>query len=145
MTSGKDEISAPAQYGSTGRSCLLLLAVMVALLPVFAWVGHDRRGMAGVWAAIFACGVCWLSATVALWLVGMSRHREWVIHATLIGTLFRTGLPLSMGLLLQHQGGELAQGGVFGMILLYYFVALALETALSVRLISGSKGTAAKA
>lgn len=86
-----------------------------------------------------------MSATFALMLVGISRHQDWAIHATLMGTLFRTGLPLSTGLLLQHQGGELAQGGVFGMILLYYFVALALETALSVRLISGSKGTAEKA
>jgi hypothetical protein len=62
----------------------------------------------------------------------------------LLGTLFRTGLPLVVGFALHRAGGELARAGVFGMILCYYLVALLVETVLSVRVI-GSHRTVAKA
>jgi hypothetical protein len=80
----------------------------------------------------------------ALLLVGLGRSNESAVGLILLGTFFRTGFPLVAGFLLHRAGGELARGGVFGMILCYYLVALLVETLLSVRVI-GSGSTVAKA
>ena len=80
----------------------------------------------------------------ALLTTARQPEQEKAVTNILLAIFFRTGLPLGAGFLLQGAGGELAQAGVFGMILCYYLVALLVETILSVRLI-GSRGTIAEA
>ena len=58
--------------------------------------------------------------------------------------LFRFGLPLAGGLYLTRQGGSLAESGVFGMIVVFYLITLAVETPLSLALL-GADGRNSKA
>ena len=118
--------------------CVLLSVALFAPLPLFVWYGYSSSEMAGVWAAAVAAVVCWFGGVVALVLAGVTRGTPAAVHATLMGIFFRTGVPLVTGLLLQRAGGELARGGVFGMILGYYFWALIVETLLSVRLVGAA-------
>jgi hypothetical protein len=67
-----------------------------------------------------------------------------MISATLLGMLFRMGLPLVTGVVLTRAGGPLADAGLFGMIMVFYLVGLVVETTLSVRVL-GSSQTVAKA
>jgi hypothetical protein len=101
--------------------------------------------MNGLWAAVVAGGICWLGAMAALLLVGLMRGGPQVVHGTLLGMLFRMGLPLAAGLLLTVRGGPLADAGVFGMIVVYYLIGLLVETLLSVSLVGSSTGTVVKA
>jgi hypothetical protein len=49
--------------------------------------------------------------------------------------MFRMGLPLVAGLALDGAGGPLASAGVFAMVLVFYMLALAVETPLSLQLL----------
>ena len=113
---------------------------MVALVfPVFAWFGHHQHGWDGVASSGVAAGVCWLGAVVA-WVLGGSLGRGGMAaHGVLLGMLFRMGIPLAVGIALDRRGGPLADAGVFGMILIYYFVTLVAETAVSLKLLPPAK------
>ena len=126
------------------KASFLLTATLLTAFPLFAWFGYQRSGEAGIAAAAIAGAVCWFGALSALVLVARSRDSAAAVNATLMGMFLRLGLPLLTGIVLQQSQGELARAGVFGMILCYYFVALIVETILSVRLIS-NKSSVAKA
>jgi hypothetical protein len=136
--------TAAGTHGLFFHIAMLSLALLI-VFPGFAWFGYRSSGVAGFWSAAIAGLVSWVGALTALLLVGLTRGTPAAVHATLLGTLFRTGSPLIVGLVLQQQGGQLARAGVFGMILCYYFVALLVETVLSVRLIGDTKQSAVKA
>ena len=51
--------------------------------------------------------------------------------------IFRMGLPMGVGLLLNYGGGPLASAGVFGWIVVFYLLTLAVETLLSLHLAKG--------
>ena len=116
----------------------MLTAVAVLALPGFGWFGARAHGGAGWAAAAVAAGTCWVGALLALVLTGLWRRTQ-PLGGALGGIAFRTGLPLVVGLILQRQGGPLAEAGVLGMILLFYFLMLIVETLLAVRLIDAAK------
>ena len=124
--------------------CLMLTAALLLVFPVFAYFGYSRHAMNGVAAAGVAGTVCWLGGLASLLMIGMFRGQA-AINATLLGMVFRTGLPLVVGVTLSELGGTLAQAGVFGMILGYYLVALVIDTLLSVRLVGSAKQSFGKA
>lgn len=126
----------PDRAGSLWVACIVLTLVTGAVLPAFLWVGHRHHGGTGMAAAGVAAGVCWGGAMVALVVGGLFRHSKHAVSGVLAGMLFRMGVPLMAGAALDWQGGPLAEAGVFGMILVYYFVTLAAETLLAVRLVS---------
>ncbi|MEQ8788742.1 MAG: hypothetical protein RIC55_20695 [Pirellulaceae bacterium] len=130
--------AAPAQAPSTGRlvgSCLILVGVLVLAFPAYAWFGYARSGANGIAVAAVALLVCGASAVLALLVTGLLQGGKQAVNALLSGMALRMGVPFAAGMLLQSQGGPLAEAGVFGMILAYYLLALAVETVLSLRLI----------
>jgi hypothetical protein len=134
--------------GATRRlvwSCLLLTAVMAAAFPLFAGYGFWQSGWSGVAAAAVAGIVCSVGALLALLVIGGVRQSSQVPSAYLLGVLFRMGLPLGIGMLLDWSGGPLAEAGVFGMMVVYFLIGLVVETALSLRLINASTQRAARA
>ena len=130
-------VGGPRADGKRGlfRACAVLTATLLTAFPLFAWFGFQRSGQVGVAAAAVAGAVCWFGSLAALVLVARARDSAAAVSATLIGMFLRLGLPLITGIVLQQSKGELAQAGVFGMILCYYFVALLPETLLSVWLV----------
>ena len=58
--------------------------------------------------------------------------------------VFRMGLPLVVGVILDRRGGPLSEAGVFGMIVAFYFVTLIVETWLAVRLVAPARANSRK-
>jgi hypothetical protein len=116
------------------RASAALTLVVVVVFPVFAWYGGVADGWAGIAAAAVAAAACYLGALLALIAGAAFGEGEKAVNGVLVGMLFRTGLPLIVGLALDRQGGPLAEAGVFGMVLCFYFVTLTAETMLAVRL-----------
>ena len=125
-------------------SCLVLTTALLVVFPAFAYVGFSRSGLNGLASAAVAGTVCWLSGLASLLLIGLFRGAQAVVSAMLMGMVFRTGVPLAVGLILAQQGGQLARAGVFGMILGYYLVTLVVDTLLSVRLVGSEKQSFSK-
>jgi len=121
---------------------LLSLSLLVAF-PAVAFYGYSQHGQTGLIAAAIAGAICWAGAMFALVLIGMFRtSQNHVVSATLLGMLFRMGLPLVTGLIITRNGGPLADAGLFGMILVFYLVGLVVETILSVRILGSSQDVA---
>lgn len=114
----------------------LLTAALVAVFPLFAWVGYHRHGEVGVVAAALAGSIGWLAGASALVCIHLT-SRSNPIAGVFGSMLFRMGLPLVIGLVLQNTVPALAEVGIFGTVLLYYLVTLAVETTLSVRMVGG--------
>jgi hypothetical protein len=120
------------------QAFVALTLISLAALPVFAWIGHWRAGYRGVAAALVAAATCWAGAAAALILGGVLQSTKNAVHGILLGMVFRMGVPLAVGLVLHRWEGPLAEAGVFGMILGFYFVTLAAETLLSLRMVASA-------
>lgn len=117
-----------------GVSVAILTAILAAAFPLFAFYGHVQHGAWGVRAAGVAASLCWFGCSMAL-MCTVVFHRVNPVVGVLGAMFFRLGVPLVLGLVLQHNHPDLAQAGVFGTILVYYLLSLVVETILSVRLI----------
>ena len=128
--------SSPAAPGRAGivRSCAVLAAVVVLAFPAFAWYGFAQSGFNGILAAVVAAGVCFGGAVAALLVTTLLIGPQSGVQGTLLGTMFRTGVPLGAAVALS-QGGPLTETGVVGMILIYYLLTLSVETLLAVLLL----------
>jgi hypothetical protein len=87
----------------------------------------------GLAASVLAAGVCWASAAVAFVLVAWFRRKGNPVAGILGGMIVRLGAPMAVGVASSEAGGPLADAGVFGLIVVFYLVALAVETLLLVR------------
>jgi len=134
---GNDSVKSSAPHGSADlrRACIILTLITLVALPFFVWVGYKRSGVPGVQAAGVAAAICWIGAMIALVLGGLMRGTNNSVNGVLLGMLFRMGIPLGGGFALHQNVKGLAEAGVFGMILAYYFVTLFAETLLAVRLV----------
>lgn len=129
----------PRRPTSLWTAAVVLTIVIIAVFPVFAWLGYGRSAGTGVKAAAVAAAVCWAGGLLALLATGLVRFRGNSASGVLLGTACRTGLPIVVGLVLHRSGGSLAAAGVFAMILGYYLVALVAETLLAIRVTGGSR------
>jgi len=120
-----------------------LTAALLAVYPLFGWWGYHRHGALGLVAAGFAASVCWVAGASALACVRLTTDTNPV--AGVLGSMvFRMGLPLASGLVLQQTHEPLASVNIFGTVLLYYLITLAVETILSVRMV-GVRGPVSRA
>jgi hypothetical protein len=112
----------------------MLAAVMWAAFGGVAWLAYERSGAIGVQAAAVGAAVCWFSGTLALVSAGLFRDPRQMMFQLLFGMIFRMGLPLGIGLVLQTRGGVLSRAGVFGYIVGFYLLTLVVETFLAMTL-----------
>jgi hypothetical protein len=112
----------------------LTLIIVVALVMVSFVVGASR-GAAGVVACAVAAGICWIGSMAALVVTALASRSNHAVQGHLAGMFFRLGLPLVAGIAIKNSGGALAQAGAFGLIVVFYLIALVAETVLSLRLI----------
>ncbi|MHC2067286.1 hypothetical protein ACYFX5_07435 [Bremerella sp. T1] len=116
--------------------CLWMLLGVLGVFPLFAAYGYTRFEINGIFAAATAASVVLLAMEAALLLTILFRDSEMKIQSVLLGMFFRAGIPLVFGMLMHKAGGPLAEAGLFGMILVYYLLTLAVETILAVQLVS---------
>ena len=122
-----------------GRPAVCFAVLTVAVASLFAIVSlfaFSRDGWVGVIAAAVAAWVCWTAASLALTLVILLRGPRHGVAGVLGSMIIRMALPLAAGVFLSSQGGQLAEAGVFGMIVIFYLFTLVVETWLSLSLIA---------
>jgi len=116
---------------STLSRAAILLAVSLAVLGLtlpFAW---QAGGDAAVTASLVAMLLCLGGAILALVFAdvfGPVLPSGMAIYA---GMLFRMSLPLVIGTLLYFKNPTLADAGLFGYLIVFYFVTLLAEVVLT--------------
>lgn len=113
---------------------------MIAAFPLLAIWKFNQHGVPGVAAVGVAFLLCFISAALALVVTGNSLSSTNAGPGLLLSILLRTGTPLLGGFLLASSVSPLASAGILGIVLLYYLVALVLETMISVLMIRRHHG-----
>jgi hypothetical protein len=109
---------------------ILLLAVggeFLLVAPIAIWLG----GSIGLAAAGVAAGLCLAGAMGALLVGWLLRDLPNAAHGMLAGMLPRMGIPLGGAMVFHMQGGVLAEAGLLVYLVVFYPVALGVETFLS--------------
>lgn len=114
--------------GILSRQAILAAAMLLTMGCVLPAVLRDPPQWTIAWIAF---GVCWLGAAGALASSFFCRRRRNPMLHVALPMFFRTALPLATVLIL-HYWGHLKDGHGVVYIILFYFVALAVETPLSV-------------
>ena len=129
--------------GSLTRFAWVLLAVALSSLIVapFAYSAHGNSGLV---AAFLAATVCLLAAGLGGFVSSLFQHSG--LHpsgssaaSVLLAMFVRMGLPLAVCMVVHLQDGWLSHSGFALCLLVYYPVALAIETWSDVGMISRSQ------
>lgn len=125
--------STPSAWSLPNCCGLLTAAVLLCLLGVGAW-RFEQFGMAGVWGATLAAGICYAGAMAALVVTAKFRGDQAVL-GLLIAMACRAVLPFAAAIVVMRIGGVLAEVGVPGSIVMIYLVTLLVETMLAWQLL----------
>ena len=116
--------------------CAILIVVVLVSFPFAGWVTYLRYGMPGVAASAVAAIVCGVAAIMALVFTIVTRNTPNAVAGLFFSIFLRTCVPLLAALILSSSGGFLAEGGIFGQIVVFYLLLLPVETVLAVRLMN---------
>lgn len=134
---------------SCGKQLSLRMALgwlslgMVGTFPIFAAWKFSVHGLPGLTAAGIAFLLCFGCAAVAIVVTHQSLAAGQAGTGLLLSMLVRTGVPLLGGMMLAKSVVSLESVGILGLVMLYYLVALLLETAISVLMINRHHGAEA--
>ncbi len=127
-------------------ACAWLAATVLAAYPIVGAIAGERYGRAGWISAAVAAGICWFASTAAL--VAGNRHTtranqghngpQRAFYVLLYGMLFGFAIPLASGMILSRSVPQLAAGGIFGLMVVFYLLTLAVGTVLAVRQMSAA-------
>ena len=120
-----------SKLSSTTKVMISLLITSGVLLVAFGglgWYGWTQSGKLGVAAAAVASLLCWVSGMLSLGLMLLFRDPANAVSGLLLGMLFRMGIPLGAGVVLQNSHSELLKAGVLGMTVGMYLLGLCVET-----------------
>ncbi len=118
---------------------LILSLMMIATLAIVVAVVFEREGLSGIVASAIAASVCWAAAVGALLVTRQFTNTTDAVSGVLGATLIRTGVPMAAAVLISSNSPTLAAAGVFGKFVIFFLVALAVETCLSVSLVNAAK------
>ncbi len=119
------------QNGSPVVRVVLLASTTLAEFALVGPLAVYLGGRMGLAAAAVAAALCLAGAASALIAADLLRGPQSALQALLAGMAFRMGIPLGAGVALYVRGGPLAEAGVLHYLLVFYPVALTIETALS--------------
>jgi hypothetical protein len=102
----------------------------------------ERYGSLGVIATFVAAALCWLSASCALAITIFTAHGPQAVAGLFLAIAVRMGAPLAAAVAWTVTETKLAEAGLFGLIVIHYLAALAVETTLAVYFISGRRPAA---
>ena len=116
-----------SKLGPLGCGVLLLVA-MVVVCGISLPLANHWNGTTGMEASAAAALVCWAGGGLALGLVGLLQPWIGVAYAALVGMNVRLILALAVGAAWQFNGGSLASAGAVYYLIVFYQVALLIET-----------------
>jgi len=126
------------------RSLALVTVVLWGVFPAFAAYGYGMHGGLGLGAAVFAAGTCWFGALLGFAAVIPFQGPQ-AVNGVLLGMIVRMMVPLAAALWLFMTQSTLAKAGAVEMLVIYYLLALSLDTWVSVRLVKQVSQRATKA
>jgi uncharacterized membrane protein len=118
---------------------LVLAAAMGVILGGAAYVGSQRAGVDGATAAVVAFLVCWIPNAVSLLVMSMIRDPQLSVSAMMVSMMIRMAVPMVFIVFLMQTHHWLAGAGALTMVVIFYLVALAVETPLSLWVIKTSR------
>jgi hypothetical protein len=125
----RNPLATVRQSSLVARATVLTIA-MALLFAAVAPVAHHLAGRLGLVAAAVAGLMCLLPAVSALFISGALRGTEHALTGLLSAMLVRTGVPLVLALLILRRG-PLVDAGAVHYLVVFYLMALGLETWLS--------------
>jgi hypothetical protein len=131
-----------------GRSGLRLPAACIVLVLAIALAGalggsiaHGRQGLIGSAAVAVAALTCGLSGLAALALAGVLSGTRWGVHGILAAGFVRFFLPLAVVTASAAVQGPLSRAGLFGYMVIFFLIALVVETLLLVGVLQSANQT----
>ena len=121
-------------WGQVVRAAIVLaIPVTVVAIGLSLWA-HQQHGSVGVTAVALASLICLTGGWLSLVMLGIYQPTAPLV-GILAGVLFRTVFPLMLGLLASKHL-RLAEVGVLGYVMLFFWIVLAVETFLAVRIVN---------
>lgn len=118
----------------------VMLAAYVASVPLFV----SRFGPT-VWSAAAAAAfVCWAGALVSMVLTTAGQRPQVARYGLLLSVMNRLGLALAAAIIVDRQFADWRDAGFVGFLVVFYLLALLVETLLVIPLVR-SQATVAKA
>lgn len=111
-----------------------IAALTIVVFVVFGVVGpvaFHIGDMIALAAAAVAAGLCLIGASAALMITRVLSGPNLALIAMMTSMMARMTIPLAFGTALHLLGGPLAKAGLLYYLLVFYPVALAVETMLS--------------
>lgn len=108
--------------------CAWLNGCLLVVLAAALAIASVQEGVGNTQAVLVAFAICTVAANAAL-ILSLSLKAPGGL-GVLGGSLVGMALPLAAGMIFQQRGGELAQAGVFGWIVVFYLAALVVKTLL---------------
>lgn len=136
---GEEAASAEGGQKAAWVPLALVTGVLLAVFPAFGWFGWHFHGLPGVWAASLAGGVCWLGSAGALLLATLFSRPDQALASLLSGMFLRMGLPLGVITFLVVREHPWLEANVVAMTVVFYLIALVVETLLSLRLVANPR------
>jgi len=113
---------------------LVLVFCVVCFLAIVAPIAYSIGGFLGLVAATSACGVCLLGSGSALVVGHFARTSRHFLYGVLAGMMLRMGVPLLFCVACILGEGQLFIGGGPYYLVVFYPVALTVETMMSLPL-----------
>ena len=124
------------------KAFLIITLVLGGVFPVIAWIGYKHYQQAGFNAVLIAALLCWIGSILGIIpsiLARDSEQPEQGVNAVLMGMLVRMSIPLGGGFILHQSVEKLADAKILMFTLIYYLIALIVDTILALKLVRPKK------
>lgn len=120
------------------KAFLIITLVLGGVFPLIAWIGYNQYQQTGVNAVLIAALLCWVGSILGIIpsvLARNSEQPEQGVNAVLMGMLVRMSIPLGGGFILHQSVEQLADAKILMFTLIYYLIALIVDTILALKFV----------
>ena len=121
-------------------ACSVLVLAIALAGALGGSIAHERQGVMGSAAVAVAALTCGLSGVAALALAGAFSGTRWGVHGILAAGFVRFFLPLVVVTASTAVQGPLSRAGLFGYMVIFFLIALVVETLLLVGVLRSGAG-----
>lgn len=124
---------------------VVVAGVVLAVWLLVAPAGYAISGTSGVIAAAVGAALCLVGAVPAVTVSAFFHGPNAAMYALAVGMLARTLVPMALGVVVHLSVPSLAAAGMIFYLLIFYVVALVVETALTLAKVPSGRASSGKA
>ena len=121
------------------KPLLIITLVLAGAFPLIGWYGYHEYQQAGITVVAIAAILCWFGSILGILPSLLIRNPDKGINAVLLGMLIRMSIPIGGGLVLETSIDKLADTRLLMFTLIYYIIALVVDTALALKIVQATK------